>query len=757
MAIQLDDLVARLRLDTQGIGQGLGSVNSQLESVGGTSKRVGTKLSLGLTTPLVAIGAAGVSLAASFDRTMRQVGVATDEPTAKLRELALQMGQETVFSASEAADAMLELAKGGMTAAQIRGGVLASTMRLATVGQTDLATASAYTTTAMNQFGLKAKDTDQIVVALAGAANKGTASVDSLAQGLGNVGGVARNMGLSLQETTGVLSLLDQAGLKGAEGGTALRSMLNGLTPTSTKAKTAMKELGLSFTDSEGNFRSIAAISQQLQDKLAGQTEAQRAATLETIFGSYGQQAATALMKAGRGEVEAYTKAAKDQKTTQELANAQMEGTAGAIERAKGSIETATLLIGDVLAPYVERAAGLIELLANKFSALPGNVQGMIVAGGALLAIIGPLLVGFGILATTIAAIGLPVIAVVAGIGALVAVLAAAYMSSETFRAGVATAFAGVQAVFAQLWAAVQPIVQQIVGVFVSQMPLIRSTVASVFGSIKSIVLSAMSIISSIIRIATNVIGVIWRAAGSNILAIIRTALQTVLGVVRGAFTILQGIFRTVAAILKGDWSGAWEGIKQILRGAWQVIISVLKGSLRILWETIKGGLKLAVATIKELPGLITGALKGVGTLLLSAGKDIIGGLIEGITSKFDELKDKLSSVTKLIPDWKGPPSTDKTLLVENAKLIMGGFNREIAAGADETRRVLQGLTASMSGDMTARLGSMRVGTASSAGAEGAPSVRVFIGERELTDIVRVEFESVTEPLRTYARQGVYE
>lgn len=424
MSIQLDDLIARLRLDTSGVSSGLGGLNSSLSSVGTKATATGRRLTLGVTTPIIGLGIASTNLAAGFDKTMRQVAIATDGPSKALSDLAKRMGAETAFSANEAADAMLELAKGGMTAAQIEGGALAATMKLAAAGNVDLAAASTFVSNSMAAYGLHAKDADKVTVALAGAANASSASVESLGLGLSQAAASARNAGLSLQETTGVLSYFDSVGLKGSDAGTSLKSMFNGLIPTTEKAAKAQRDANLDFVDAEGNFVSVANMAEQLRKGLGGLGEAQRAQALETIFGSDGMRAASALMRGGAEEVRKYTKASKDQKTTTELANAAMDGTAGAMERAKGSIETAGLALGEGLAPHVEHAAKVVEDLANKFTALSPETQGVIVKGLALAAVVGPLTVGVGVLASSLSKIIAVTSSVRTGIGSLTGSLA---------------------------------------------------------------------------------------------------------------------------------------------------------------------------------------------------------------------------------------------------------------------------------------------------------------------------------------------
>lgn len=740
MSIQLDDLIARLRLDTSGVSTGLSSVDSKLSSVGTSATNAGKKLSLGVTAPLVGVGIAATNLAAGFDKTMRQVAIATGGPSKALEDLAMTMGAETAFSAGEAADAMLELAKGGMTAAQIQGGALAATMKLASAGGVDLASASTYVSNSMAAFGLAAKDADKVTVALAGAANASSASVQSLGLGLSQAASSARNAGLSLQETTGVLSYFDSVGLKGSDAGTSLKSMFNGLIPSTSKAAVAMEKANLNFVDAEGNFVSVANMAEQLQKGLGGLGEAQRAQALETIFGSDGMRAASALMRGGADAVEKYTKASKDAKTTTELANAAMEGTSGAMERAKGSIETAMLTLGQQLAPYVEAAAGFVERMANAFTMLPDPVKKGVVIVGALLAVLGPLLVTVGFISTglaglagALAVVSTPVLLIVGGLALLGVALATAYARSETFRAQVSSAFAQVsafiqtslvpaalriQAAFMALVAVVVPIVRQIVGVVVGQMPAIRDTIERVFSAVKSIITSAMSIVRSVIQIATAAIKQVWATFGGTILSTIERVFSAMLQVVRGVFGILQGLFRTVAAVLKGDWKGAWDGIKQIVSGAGDVIVGLVKGSFALVrgafsavgdimqslassaWTAVKDtfgkGVADAVAKVKEIKGKISDAFSGAKTWLSDAGRAIVEGLGAGIESMYQWVRDKVDALSGWIPGWVkkrlGIASPSK-VMHQLGVYIAQGLADGIVGGTEKVRASMTKLT----------------------------------------------------------------
>jgi len=327
--------------------------------------------------PLLALAGAGgvgaligssVKLAASFETTMRQIAVATHTPAAgmkNLSDLALKMGADTTFSAKDAGNAMLELARGGLTAAEIKGGALGSTLTLAAAGSLELGEAAGFVVQGLKTFNLGADKAASVAAALAGGANASTASVQDMGLALSQVGPGAVTAGLSLQETTAVLAAFAQNGIKGSDAGTSLKTMLTRLVPMTKKSASEMKKLGLNFIDANGEFKSITDIAEQLHDRLGPLSAATRKQALATIFGSDAERAATILTKEGAKGLEKFIKATNDKTQAEQLAKAATSGTAGALEQMKGSIETAQIALGTALAPAVTDIAKKISAFAS--------------------------------------------------------------------------------------------------------------------------------------------------------------------------------------------------------------------------------------------------------------------------------------------------------------------------------------------------------------------------------------------------------
>jgi TP901 family phage tail tape measure protein len=364
------DIIGRDRASAafRNVGRSAQTANGQVSSFGTSLRSHFGKLAaltaggLGVSA-LVGFGKASVDTEAKFSTSMRLIQASSKASAGQMQQmnkLAVDLGQKTVFSANEAADAMLELSKAGISTKDIMKGAADGTLLLASAGGTDLTTAATIASAAMNSFNLRGKDMGRIASALAGGANASSASVESLGQGLAQVGPGARNAGLSLQETVAALSAFDSAGIKGSDAGTSLKTMLTRLIPMTEKSSAAMAHLGLyskktgsAFVNANGSFKNLTQISGLLHDKLSKLSESQRAQALSLIFGSDATRAATVLMNNGATGIRKYLKATQDQNAAQKMASAAMGGTRGALEQLSGSIDTAKLRLGQALAPAV--------------------------------------------------------------------------------------------------------------------------------------------------------------------------------------------------------------------------------------------------------------------------------------------------------------------------------------------------------------------------------------------------------------------
>lgn len=437
-AVTLDETTAQLARQSIAADQ----LAAKWANAGAALQSAGAAMTTTVTVPLVAAGAASFTLASNFESSMSRVSGALDDPSANMQELsdlALKMGEDTIFGATEAGNAMEELAKGGLTSAQIKGGALESTMALAAAGGLDLATAANTVVQAMGAFGLSAEQAGEAANALAGAAAASSADVSDLAQGLSQVSAQAHSAGWSIQDTTAVLAAFADAGIKGSDAGTSLKTMLQRLSAPTGAAAKQLKSLGIEVRDSDGNMKDATQIAGELSEGLSGLDSATRDAAIQTIFGADASRAALVMMNQGAAGIEKYTAATNDQAAAQRMADSQMGDSAKAIEEMKGAIETAAIRLGTALAPTVTDVAKAVGDAAEAFSGLDEGTQRIIVGAAAAAAALGPVATVAGKVATG----GSSLLRLYADLTARMAQNSAAAVGSAAATGRVGTALAG--------------------------------------------------------------------------------------------------------------------------------------------------------------------------------------------------------------------------------------------------------------------------------------------------------------------------
>ena len=324
---------------------------------------------------------AGVGMAvksfATFDKAMSSVKAATHETAGNmdlLRQAAIDAGADTSFSAAEAAAGIEELAKAGVSTADILNGGLNGALSLAAAGGLAVGDAAEIAASAMTQFKLSGEQIPHIADLLAAGAGKAQGSVGDMGAALNQVGLVAAQTGLSIEETTGGLAAFASAGLVGSDAGTSFKTMLGALTPNSEAAATAMAELGISAYDSQGNFVGLSEFAGQLKGSLSGLSDEQRNATLETIFGSDAVRAAAVLYEQGADGVQKWEDAVNDAGYAAETAAIMQDNLAGDIEKLGGSLDSVFLKSGTGANDFLRGLAQGAEDVVDWIGQIPGPV-----------------------------------------------------------------------------------------------------------------------------------------------------------------------------------------------------------------------------------------------------------------------------------------------------------------------------------------------------------------------------------------------
>ena len=390
------NIVVRLMADTSQYEASLAKAGKSTEELAGGLEKSGSKTGIvtkGITAAglaVAAFGVASIKMAADFDEQMSTVQAnsgATSAQLGQLREAALQAGASTVYTASESAGAINDLAKAGMSVSDILSGGLTASLNLAAAGQMNVGDAAEYMSQALTMFHLSGKDATSTADALAAGADKAVGNVSDFGDALNNCGVMANSFGMNLQETVGVLGLFAQNGIVGAEAGTQLNSMLMRLAHPAADAESTMKELGISTHDASGKFVGMSNLAGQLHDKLGSLTDQQRQQAEATIFGSYAIKGAGIIMDAGKSGVDKWTKAVSDSGFAAQQASNKTNNLKGDLKMLESATQSAMTKIGEgAQGPLRKFAQGITDLITD-FGNLPAGFQQAIVLGGSAIGI----------------------------------------------------------------------------------------------------------------------------------------------------------------------------------------------------------------------------------------------------------------------------------------------------------------------------------------------------------------------------------
>ena len=700
---------AGLYLSDKGFDSGLATAGSKLDTFGSKidsvaqkAGEIGQSLTMGLTLPIAGAAAGVLKLAGDFEQSMANVASVTGggvEAQKALSAAAREAGATTVFSASQAADAMYYMASAGWKDQQIVAG-LNDTLKLAAAGGKDLAFTSDLMTATISQFGLGAEDAGRVANVFAAATSNSQANLDKLAYSMRYVGPIANSLGWSLEETTGGLMGLYNAGFKGEQAGTVLRGALSALLKPSDAAAETLKQLGLSIEDVNPATHSLAEIIGVLESKNLS------AAQAVAIFGQEAGPGMLALLGQGQDALEGYTASITGTSKATEMMETQTNTLWGALKQLRSAGEELALVFGDVLIPpLTSLVKDTITPFVRKLGEMDSGTVKLIATIAGLAAVVGPALILFSQMIPALALIVGAVGALVSPLGLVAAAFAAlaGYEVHKHFDA-IASAFGHIKDVAFELFGALSQgniteafdILRAEAGNFVKYLSdvdwgeMFRGLQSDTKSAFKKAVSAAQSVWSGLRGIANSVASwlraVDWGGVWDT--------------VVLGAYTAFGALHDLGDYILEGFQSIDWGGIWTELRGIGSYIVSSLKSvNWSSIASTIGSGLRSAFETLTDLGGAIVDKLKaidwrGVGDTILGligqgfgALSDVGETLYEALTSyDWSNLADKITSGLADIGGAIGSYIKEKLAAIEWAEVghkILDGIKTVFGAARD--------------------------------------------------------------------------
>lgn len=387
------------------VNRAMVNVADAVADAGRRTQIAGAAMTAAVTIPLTIMGRRTKDTAADFQSSMNRVRSAmlsaSPEQIEKLADAAMTLGPAMGRSAIEAADAIEMLAKNGMSAAAILNGGLASSLTLATVGQSNLSDAADLTTDVVAQFGKSSADLPDVVNKVSGALDVSKMAFDDYRLAIGQAGGVAGGLGFAFEDLNVALAATAPLFASGSDAGTSFKTFLTSLSGNSKEAQVMIKELGLQFFDAQGNARGLSEIAEELRTKLSNLNDASKQDVLKTIFGTDAIRTAIGLMNMGAEGIDNVRKSI-DAISADDKMTILLDGHAAASQRLASAAENLSIKFGQVLLPVFTAVKDALAAVLNAFANAPSWFHTLIVVAGAAAAAMGPLILAVTVLAKTL-------------------------------------------------------------------------------------------------------------------------------------------------------------------------------------------------------------------------------------------------------------------------------------------------------------------------------------------------------------------
>ena len=596
MSINVGTAVAYLDLDASKFTAGLKAAQQSLQSVskdtntfstkmtslGSGLKQAGATLSL-VSIPLLGLGTVAVKTAADFQSAMSKVEAlsgSTKEEMQMLEEVAKKMGTTTVYSSKEAAEALQYMSLAGWNAEQMAAG-LEPTLKLAGAAGMELSIASDIVTDTLSMFGMKAEEATKLTDALAYAQANSNTSVEQLGEALKYCGASANAMGYDIADTSAMLGVLADSGLKGSVAGTTLNAVFRDMKKAMQDGCIQIGNTKVAIDNGNGSYRDMEAILQDVVSATSGMSAVERDAALSTIFGTEALKGMNIMLQTGTDRLSDFENGIRNSDgAANDMYNTMQNNLNGAIANLKGAFEGLLITIGDALIPIIQAVAEKLTAWCTWFNNLNSTTQTVIIAIGSFIAILGPLLLIIGQLIISVTAIvgvftsgGVAATAFGAVMGALSGPIGIVI--------GVITALIAIGIALIKNWdsikVAANTVWNSIKTTITNCMNSIKSTITSIMGNITSTISTAWNNIKNTISSILSSISSIVSAGWNNVKSVSASITSGIKDVVANSF---NGIKNSISSALQACYNtalGWWNNIKSIFSAPINAVVNIFK------------------------------------------------------------------------------------------------------------------------------------------------------------------------------------
>ena len=660
VAIDVGSAVGHLDLDINGFLKSLktaqneaedttkrisSTIGGHLQSAGKNLETVGSTLTKTVTAPIIGLGGLVIKTSSTFESAMSRVQAVSGASGGELQKLnkkAQELGATTAWSASEVADGMTEMAKAGWSASDIIDG-MAGVLNSASASGEDLAQVSTIVADAITGFGLKAKDASRVADLLTQSANAGTIDITDLGESFKYISPIAKTMGFSIEDVTTAISAMSMSGIKGSQAGTALRTMFARMVKPTDDVKSAMDELGIKLTNSDGSFKSLNTIVSEMRGSFSGMTDEQKTYYATVLAGQEGMSGLLSLLSLSQGEYDKLADSMNNCKgVAEDTAKTMLDNFGGQLTILKSSLEGVAIQFGEVLLPYFKNFVDWVQKVVMRLQSMTKEQKEQIVKWGIFVGAIGPTLLVFGKLTSIIGKLKSAFGAVPKVIGTVQKDFKLLQLGITHIQEGFALSRAGFSGLGKEasvlgsfLGGLSAPMIASAVAVgvlvtafmtlwktneqFRNNMTATFKEITASFSAFFSGISERFSALGISLESIVNVIKSVWLGFCNLLAPIFESAFSQVSTVINTVLNVILGIVDVFIGVFTGNWTQAWNGVKEIFSSVWEGIKASFS-NVGSLWDGVANSILSWFGT--SLSGIwssITGFFTNMGSSIVNA------------------------------------------------------------------------------------------------------------------------------------------
>ena len=591
-----------------------------------------------------------IELGQNFTSTMSEVSAisgATGEDFEKLEACAREYGATTVFSASNAAEALKYMSLAGWDADQSTS-ALGGVLNLAAASGMELGAASDMVTDYLSAFAMEAGDAAYFADLLSYAQSHSNTTAEALGEAYKNCAANLNAAGQDVETVTSLLEGMANQGYKGSEAGTAMAAIMRDITNGMKDGAIKIGETSVAVMDAQGNFRDLTDILTEVEAATNGMGDAERAVALSSTFTADSTKGLNLILNEGMDNIAGYEEELRGASgSAEEMANIMNDNLSGDVAAMNSAFEELGLKIYDALESKLR--AG-VQFITNgvipAIEWLGGHIPEVTIAVSGLGAVIAAMNWGTisskiamvkGALVKLAAALGgvsLPAIAIIAVITAVALAFTNLWKNNEEFRNKITAIWDGIKAKFDEFG---QGIVDRL------------NALGFEFEDI------------------TEVMKAVWDGFCEVLAPIFEGVFQQISNILNEALDILTGLFDIFAGIFTGDWDMVWQGVQEVFGAVWDFVVATFENWISTFtsladtvlgwfgtdWETVWTNVKTFFSdTWNAISSFFSGILTGMKTFftdtwnaISSFFSGILSGIYSSVTGTMTEIHDTFTNI----------------------------------------------------------------------------------------------------------------